>query len=438
MRPPQAMTAGPGSAGGHDREAGRPDDRVTPPPGTTNHAAILQAFTEALNAAASLDSAVQEIVASARSHLGVGHGSVVLLDERGAVVALHSDPVPADASRLLARLPSGVRSPSVDAVTTGAPVLHATREEYLAHYPALAGATEVLGAHSFAHIPLMVGGRAAGVLALTWLEERAFLPEDRELIVRLGEVSAAAVQRAQHFERTAQAADALQRAVLPSSLPTLRWATAAARYLPSEDGILVGGDWYDAFEAPGGGLWVTVGDVGGHGVAAAAAMAQLRAGVRAACFAGLGPAAALDLLDRLLDATEPDTFATAVIAALDPSGSVVYASAGHPPPIIVTPGAPARRLEDARRPLLGLGTGGHVAATATLPPASTLLLYTDGLIERRGEILDVGIDRVVDALGAVDVRDGPGTVADRALASSVLAGGRSDDVCVLAVRHLIR
>ncbi|WP_432501601.1 SpoIIE family protein phosphatase [Kineococcus arenarius] len=225
-------------------------------------------------------------------------------------------------------------------------------------------------------------------------------------------------------------AESLQRAVVLEEPPHLPGLDVLARYRPAS-GSQLGGDWWDALELPGGRVAVVVGDVSGHGVHAAAAMAQLRTASRAYLLEGHGPAAALDRLDALAGSVISEHMATAVIAVLDPAtGSGHLASAGHPPPLLLHRGG-ASLLPVTPRPLLGVATGRAEDAAVRIPDGGVLVLYSDGLVERRGASLDDTIEQLRVAAGRS--ADLPlGELADSLM--TVVPGAEGDDTTLLLVR----
>ena len=173
------------------------------------------------------------------------------------------------------------------------------------------------------------------------------------------------------------------------------------RYLPTADGAAAGGDFYDALALSGGRLGIAVGDVVGHGPGAAAAMGQLRSALRAYALEGRAPARVLQLLSRYAEGVPGARGATVVYAVIDPGAREVrYATAGHPPPLLLAPGEAPRYLNGARGVPLDRALG-HVYtdATASLAENGTLILYSDGAIERRGEGLEAGLARLAGAGG---------------------------------------
>jgi len=242
--------------------------------------------------------------------------------------------------------------------------------------------------------------------------------------------------RAQEAEER-EIAVGLQRALLPGHLVSAPRLALAARYEAGSDVLEVGGDWYDAFDLPDGRIGLTVGDVVGHGLIAAAAMGQLRTALAALAQETTSPGELLSRLDGFLARTRTTDFATVCYAILDPeTGEVEYASAGHPPMLAVSPSRETAWLDGAQSPpLTGYGAALRQNGSATLAPGSLLILYSDGLVERRRERPGVGLARLEQAaltLGDAAVDE----VCDRLVAALGLQMVRNDDVALLAVRLL--
>ena len=239
----------------------------------------------------------------------------------------------------------------------------------------------------------------------------------------------------------------LQQALLPRTLPQSDRFQIAACYNPVDERADLGGDWYDAFRLPDGRIGLSIGDVTGHGLDAAALMAQCRLALRAYAYDASDapgpsdPARVLSQLDLLLAESPTTELATAIYAIYDPgTGRLRWSRAGHPLPLVcgpVRPGTPRRVhevLADGGPPLGTRLVDRYPICEMDLPTDSFVLFYTDGLVERRGELIDDGIDEVKARLIADDW-DALATLCD-ALTDSVRAGlVREDDVCILALRH---
>jgi GAF domain-containing protein/anti-sigma regulatory factor (Ser/Thr protein kinase) len=289
---------------------------------------------------------------------------------------------------------------------------------------------------SFLFVPLIVGGKANGLVVTSWADRVTLSDEDRVFIETLASQAAQALDRARHFESERTIAETLQRSVLPASLPRVAGIQLSARYLPGTEEVDVGGDWFDAIQLGNGRLGLAVGDVVGKGVQSAATMAQLRNALRAFALDQMKPSSTVARLNRLTDELSDSAFATAVYAVLDPKTRVCrFTSAGHPPPLVVYPNGVAVFLEGGRG--LPLGTGAattYAQRTVELPIGSTLVLYTDGLVERRGEAIDVGLERLRTA--AEEGPSDPERLVEHVLSRLVGVNERGDDIALLAVRLL--
>lgn len=259
--------------------------------------------------------------------------------------------------------------------------------------------------------------------------------------VALGEVFASHAAVAMRSSRTDTEVLALQRSMLPPELPEVQGISMTARYLPATRGTNVGGDWYDALCLPDGLLVVTVGDVAGHGFAAATVMGQLRNALRAYTVAELAPAAAVRLASMLLTVVEPDAMATLCHLVVDARAYVSgdgdgvtlrWTNAGHPPPLLVGHNGAARFLTGHVDTPVGMGLPTTFREnTTTLRPGDLLLVYSDGLVERRGTSLADRLDRLArEAEGAPDDLD---AFCDH-LVERLAGATNDDDVGLLTLR----
>jgi hypothetical protein len=287
------------------------------------------------------------------------------------------------------------------------------------------------GVSTMLGVPLQVGSRLLGVLHVGTFAERVFNEDDASLLGLVADRIASAVDaRRADDERTA--ARVLQRSLLPTDLPHCPGIEFATRYVPAQEGI--GGDWYDAFVLPSGDLWIMVGDVAGHGLSPAVIMGRLRSAARAYALEGSGPGEVLSRTDRKLQFFEPGAMATALCGLSHPPyESIAFASAGHLPPVVARPGEHTSLVDISVA--VPLGVRADLAAVTTevaLPFGSVLVAYTDGLVERRRESIDVGIDRLV---ATVD-RAHPEDLCRRLMDVMIGRDVPGDDVAVLALRHV--
>ena len=250
------------------------------------------------------------------------------------------------------------------------------------------------GIRSLLGVPLLIEGRVIGVLHVGSLTPREFTDEDLQLLQLAADRAAPAIENARRFEQR-RVAEALQRTLLPPELPRIAGLELASRYLPAE-GSGLGGDWYDVFELPESRIAIVVGDVVGHGVEAAAVMAQLRTALRAYAAEGHEPADVVQAVDRLMWQLGPTAMTTLIYLLLDPvEETLEVVNAGHLPPLLIEADGGTRFLEAAGALPLGTSqTETYRAQTIPFPAGTGIVLYTDGLVERRNEPIDIGLDRL--------------------------------------------
>jgi anti-sigma regulatory factor (Ser/Thr protein kinase) len=251
------------------------------------------------------------------------------------------------------------------------------------------------------NIPLPGPNGPIGVLVLGLRGTRRFRPEDARLGRELARVAAPALNNALRFEQERLTGVTLQRSLLPRDVPAVAGARVATRYVPSTAGLEVGGDWYDVVELPDGELLLAIGDVAGHSIEAAVSMGRYRTVLQFAAAEGLEPAEMLRRINEFMVTAFPSEMATLCIVSYDPrAGVATAASAGHLPPVITLPDGSTRIW--SVKPGLPLGVVANVdfeQESIAMEPQTFLVLYTDGLVERRGETLDTGIARLRECCG---------------------------------------
>ncbi|QJY45632.1 SpoIIE family protein phosphatase [Pseudonocardia broussonetiae] len=370
---------------------------------------LLQRATAALSGATT----PQEVLDVALDHAGeLGADAAVVLSPRAGrwEIAALRGPEPAG-------LPTehGADHPLARAVRTGLPVWDAMPQA----------------------VPVVVAGRAVAVLGL-WSAGPG-LDNARCASVRsVTEQCAQALDRARLHQAEHEVAEVLQRSLLPAALPALDRLVAASRYTPSAAHARAGGDWFEMLPVGPTSVALVVGDVVGHGPTAAAVMGQLRSALAAILLDGASPADALERLDAFAARVAGSVGSTCACLVLDwESGELVWALAGHPP-VLVVDGGGARLLDDpaGRGTVLGVrDRAAYGQARARIEPGASLVLYTDGLVERRGEDVDDGLARLRAAAAGAAV-DAP-----RPLVAALVRGllgdeGPADDVALLVVRRV--
>ncbi len=300
-----------------------------------------------------------------------------------------------------------------------------------------AGEEEAEAIASLMVVPLVASDELLGLIVLGASAEDRFDAGHLELLTLAADRMAIAIDHVQRFAHGRQLVETLQRSLLPDRLPHHPRLELAARYLPSGLAPQIGGDWYDALELDRDRTAVMIGDVVGHGVRAATTMSELRNALRAFAVEGHSPGSALHQLDRVVHATlGPGMIATVLFLIIDASkGTVSISRAGHPPPALRTAAGEIQFLETGGT--LPLGIDDRVKADEAeyrVNPGDTLLLFTDGLVERRRESINTGFDRLRDAFtnAPSDVEE----LCDFILERTVTEQASHDDIAVLAVRVL--
>jgi serine phosphatase RsbU (regulator of sigma subunit)/anti-sigma regulatory factor (Ser/Thr protein kinase)/PAS domain-containing protein len=329
------------------------------------------------------------------------------------------------------RLPIGAGFAGRVAAARHALVIEDTREESPLEAP-----LEALGVRSLIGAPLMVKGRTLGVLRVGAHQVQRFGEREASLLHLLADRAALAIDHARLYEHEHHIAATLQQSLLPSRLPHTPELQVAARYLPAGEGADVGGDWYDVIPFPSGRLMLVVGDVASRGLEAATLMGQLRNAARAFVVDGRSPRQLAEGLDILVRTLEPGGMATLASLEYDPEqASARLALAGHPPPLVWRPGDAPRFLPRASSPPIGaVATAFFDEQVHELPRGSSVLLYTDGLVERRGVNLDVGFERLRRAVACGPAE--PEAMCDHIL-RVMLGDERSPDDVALIVMRLV-
>ncbi len=363
-----------------------------------------------------------------------------LLQRATAALAAAADPtavarVAADYCRSLGADPVVVAQrvgDHLEALTPAdtADVPHAVRRAALTGEPVWEGAGIEVA------LPLLLGDAAVGAIGMGFPDGTPGLTkEGRAAVLTVAGQVAQALDRARLHQIEHEVADVLQRSLLPGELPRLARLDTAARYVPGTVDTQAGGDWYELLPLDGDRVAIVVGDVVGHGPPAAAVMGKLSAALSAYLLEGHPPAAALEQLDRVAFRTPGARGSTCVCLILDWStGELRWARAGHLP-VLLLDGDGGRFLDDGGGTVLGVrGRPPYREAATTMAPGGVVLAYTDGLVERRDEVVDVGLERLLGVAALAAGRPAE-DVADVVIAGAS-AGSPSDDVALVVVRRV--
>jgi serine phosphatase RsbU (regulator of sigma subunit)/anti-sigma regulatory factor (Ser/Thr protein kinase) len=386
----------------------------------------LQQVTDAALSYLSLDALLDELLTRVRDIIETDTAAILLLEEDGRTLVARA------AKGLEEEVEQGVRIPvgrgfagRIAAQRRPVRIADITRADVVNPILREKGLTSLLGA------PLLVEGRVIGVLHVGTLRPRLFSDEDEDLLQRAADRAALAIN-ARLYERQRGLTEEIQRSLFPSPLPRFPGVSLAARYKPAEDAAL-GGDWYDAFMLPGGALGLAIGDVVGRGFRAAALMSQLRSALRAYALDDTPPVALLTKLNLVLRQIEEGGSATLLYLVFDPaSGEVSVSSAGHPPPLLVDSAGDARFLELPPSVPLGVSANAiYEMVSAEVEPPGRLLLYTDGLMERAGESLEDGLQRLRGSVPAE--APPPDELCELVMQTMLPEGAAHDDAAVLVM-----
>jgi phosphoserine phosphatase RsbU/P len=389
----------------------------------------LQRVTEGALAYLDLDELLSELLDRTRDILDVDTAAILLLEEdRGALVARAAKGLEEEVERGFS-VPVGVGFAGHVAASQQPTVIEDVDKSPIEIVnPVL----RERGVRSLLGVPLIVERRLVGVLHVGTLERRGFDSNDVHLLRTVADRAAMAIDHGRLADQR-RAARHLQRRLLPQALPEIPEFELAARYLPASNDAGVGGDWYDVIMLADGRVGLAIGDVVGKGAEAAAYMGELRSALRAYALEGHRAAAALTKLSRFVD-MQRGRLATLVYAIVDPVNSRVgVARAGHPYPLLIHPERGATYLTSADGSPLGVGDVQFTEQASTLEAGSTLLLYTDGLLERRGKRITDPESALAETAHASH-RDAE-TLCDNVIRRFVREQPSQDDVALLAIRN---
>jgi signal transduction histidine kinase/DNA-binding response OmpR family regulator/serine phosphatase RsbU (regulator of sigma subunit) len=379
------------------------------------------------------DAIVRTVQATLSAELGTANTTLALLGDDGATVRYHHAQrygAGLDARWHLSPLAGDV--PSRSAIRERRTLLVESRAD-LGDLEQLAGEWAAAGIHAAVATPLLrATGDAAGSLVAVWDAPRTITGDEQRFLERTAAVVVEALERLRSLQVEQRLVEELQERLLDVNLEA-PVASIAVRYEPADAALLVGGDWYDVVTIGDGAIGISVGDVVGRGLPAAAVMSQLRSALGLAATRERDPCVVVDLVDRYALRVPSATGTTLVYAVVDDTGRLGWCSAGHLPPLVET-AAGIRFLDSPqRRPLATRDQATGPGGSLELPPCALVLLYTDGLVERCGEVIDDGMARLADSVERH--RDRPlAVLCDAVIAELRPDAGFRDDVALVALR----
>jgi PAS domain S-box-containing protein len=398
---------------------------------------LLQSVTADLAGAVTVDDVTCALARHADGLSQAQAAAVGLLDRSGRTLEVSSSfGFTTEQMRGFERMPVDAATPLSECVRSGHEVV-LTRAEMIGRFPDLAAATAGSGNTLLAAVPLAVGGRTLGALLLGFRGPVDTAQLDLPLVRAVATQCAQALDRARLIDRLGEVAEQLQSAMGPDRLPSVPGYELASVYRPGGDELEhVGGDWFDLVELDNSRYAFSIGDVMGRGVLASTTMTRIRTAIRAYASLDGDPPAVVAMLDRFARSEMPDDFVTVVYGVLDTAtGDVRLVNAGHLPPVLVAADGTARLAQDDASVPLGVPGGRRTEARLHLGRGTSLLLFTDGLVERR----DRGIDDGLSALLAAVQRPGAPMPLDESLQSVVTLmtadGAADDDLTALMIRR---
>ena len=393
---------------------------------SAEHLRRLLRVTDVALAHLSPDDLLDELLIRVREVLGADTAAVLLLDERT------NELVATAAKGIEEEVEAGVRIPvgkgfAGKIAAERAPVVIGRVDHRNVMNPILSekGIISLLG------VPLLVRGEVLGVLHVGSLTYREFSESDVQLLQMVAERVALGLS-VRLYEHERRLTTALQQTFLPVSLPRVPGMRFTSKYQPAEG---IGGDWYDVLALPSGAVALAMGDVAGHGVEAAVAMGRLRNALRVCAFEEPGPADVVGRLDRLMETLDIVGMVTLLFGIVDPDLTEFrFVSAGHPPPLVISSNGPFLADDGLADPPLGTSRRhrfrDHVVS---LDGVSRLLLYTDGLVERRDEPLTAGFERLLGESHRVGAGPSPGVALDSLIDALLDGSEAADDIAILLV-----
>jgi anti-sigma regulatory factor (Ser/Thr protein kinase)/putative methionine-R-sulfoxide reductase with GAF domain len=415
----------------HAREATATEQTASDAAVSSSRRSHLLSITDSALGYMSLEDMLSELLERIRSSLQVDTAAVLLLDEdRGVLVARA-------ARGLEEEVRQGVQVPLARGfagrvAAEARPIII----DDLDHADVVNPILKQRGIRSMLGVPLHVESRVIGVMHIGTLSRRNFDEDDVTLLQLAADRAALAIEDASISEQRAVTA-IMQRTLLPDALPQIPGMRFSAKYLPAGSGVKIGGDWYDVFQLFSGRLALVIGDVVGRGVLAASVMAEIRTALRAYLALGHELTEVVSTLNELLVSMGRNRGATLSILELDVEAEELnVVTAGHLPPVLVEPDGRARLLEQTHGLPVGVRAGhSYEACRHPMPAGSRLLLYTDGLIERRGESIDEGFRRLTAAAQLAAERS-DSSFADRVYRALLDDTPLEDDVALLAIETM--
>jgi serine phosphatase RsbU (regulator of sigma subunit) len=379
----------------------------------------------------------QFVALRAAACVGADYSNVAMFNATGQSLRLfHGTYLDPEIADRYTDVPLSAPFPIAAAARSGRAVLLPDLDAYRAQFREILADTIAAGVKASASLPLHRGdGTLVGAIGFAWAESTSFDAKLESALHAVAQLCTATIERAEHYDAEHQLIVELQRSLL-GALPAIDGIETSARYLPASRTPSVGGDWYEGLALDGERLALVVGDVTGHGVAAAADMALIRGMITALLHSGVPVADVFSEVSGVVAQRPGVLLATAALAVVDiAAGIVTFATAGHPPPVLRLTNGQVRTLDTANAPIIGHPWTRRIADTVPFPPGAQLVMFTDGLVERRDRPFDTGVEQVAAHLGALTDHLTAEELTD-ALLHALGTTDAEDDIAILVIENV--
>jgi serine phosphatase RsbU (regulator of sigma subunit) len=398
----------------------------------------LSSFPSSLSLPATGLEVAQFVALRAAACVGAEYSNLALLSADGNSLRLFHNPfLDAHIADRYTDVPVAAQYPIAVAAREARVVLLPNLDSYDKEFSGLIADTVAAGVQATASLPLFRSdGTRLGAIGFAWAEPTFFDAKLDAALRAVANLCVATVERAERYDEDHDLIVALQDRLL-GALPALKGINIAARYLTARSAATVGGDWYEGILLGEGRIALIVGDVVGHGITAAADMALIRGMMSALLHARVTTSRIFSEVTGVLEQRDSLVLATAALAVIDiPASTVTFTTAGHPPPILRLPDGRVELLDTANGMMIGVSSEllGEVGEAA-FPGGSQLVMYTDGLVERRDRSFQTGIDEAAVHLAASSIRLAPNKVIESLLDVLIAGTAATDDIAILVVEH---
>jgi hypothetical protein len=398
---------------------------------------VAELFPVSLPLPATGQEIAQFVALRAAACVGADYSNLALLNDAGDSLRMfHNTFLDPEIADRYTDVPLNAPYPITAAAREGRVVLLPDLDAYQDRFSEIVPDTVAAGIQATASLPLhRADGSLFGAIGFAWAEPMPFDSKLDTALLAVAHLCVATLERAERYDADHELIVELQSRVL-GGLPVLAGIEASARYLPAGAAPSVGGDWYEGLLLGDSKIAVVVGDVTGHGVAAAADMALIRGMISALLHSEIPASRVFSEVSGVLAQRTAVLLATAALAIVDvAAGTVTFATAGHPPPVLRLPDGKVRTLDNANVPMIGIAITDTVAETVPFPPGSQLVMFTDGLVERRNRPYDVGVAQLATHLAGLSGRLDPHDLIDYVLDALIGDAKAEDDIALVVVEH---